>query len=136
MKRYLRGFVKVLDGFFRVSERDKIPRAPRLMGTDFQTYERDVARVMSRLGIRSPDGLRHALNKYGAANVEELVSKLPHYRPEVRIYGRVRRWVQSWARLYQSPPRGERRRRRAEVEREQFLKAVRLFVREDKGQKS
>lgn len=87
--------MKLLRVLWRLAKWERIPRLPR--GMLAESYRRqlaeDEARVVSRLGARSPGGLRIAMRRAGAANVDELVEQLDHFRVRRRVMRNLDRMI-------------------------------------------
>jgi hypothetical protein len=86
----LKKIVRIGRKLLRLTAWDKIPRVPRVLATDFKTFTDAEARVMARLGIRSPSGLQLALKRHKVNNVDELVALLEHHKPRRRLLYRLR----------------------------------------------
>lgn len=72
----------------------KIPKLPRAMlSSEYEAVSRDERRVLARLGARSPSGIPIALRRAGAADVNELVGELEHFRPMRHIRRRFARMI-------------------------------------------
>lgn len=121
----------ILRMLLTIKNRDRIPRLPRgMLSTEYTTISRDDARVLARLGARSPSGVQIALKRAGATSVNELVQQLQHHRPRRNIR---QRWSRALDRLLRAsdkhPYRADvlsdarhARRRAARSEVEQRLK--------------
>jgi hypothetical protein len=77
---------------FRLRNRDRIPKLPRgMLAThyDYAALDEHSIRVMARLGIRDPLGLKRAMKRYKAKTVDELVGKIEHQSPTRKIRERA-----------------------------------------------
>lgn len=68
-----------------------IPPLPRMLASRYEGLTSDEIRVMARYGIRSPSGLKLAMKKYGATNIDDLVLHLEHHRPRRRMLDRLKK---------------------------------------------
>lgn len=104
MSRYLRAARRLIAGFFRISNRDKIGKAPRMYATHYQRVDKDTGRAMARLGIRSPDNLYGQMKRAGVEDVNEYIKLLRHFKPRAQVWRRVRLWIANATGLYLSKP--------------------------------
>lgn len=81
---------KILRKLWRLTPWDKLPRAPRMFATEYDRADKAEARVMARLGIRSPSGLRVAMKRYNVETIDELVAELEHHQPRRRLAHRIK----------------------------------------------
>jgi len=74
-------FWKIIRHLMRIKNRDRIPKLPwGMLATAYEQIDPDSARVMARLGIRDPLGMKRAMKRHRVATVDELVSVLEHQR--------------------------------------------------------
>lgn len=122
----------ILRVLLRIKTRDRIPKLPRgMLASEYTSISRDDARVLARLGARSPSGVRIALQRAGVSNIRELAQQLRHYRPQRHIRQRWSRMLDRAFRASSKPLHLEdvredarhARKRRANEEVAQRLKA-------------
>lgn len=82
---------KLLKYLWAITNRQKIPRLPRIAAAEYDHVTADEARIMTRYGIRSPSGMRAAMKKYRVATADELAAVLEHFRPRRNLQARIRR---------------------------------------------
>lgn len=127
----LKGLLRAL---LHIRNYERIPKLPRgMLASEYKALSREDARVMARLGARSPSGVHIALQRAGVDRVEELMRGLKHYRPQRHIRRRWNRIVNRFLLASDDEPhrqdvladarRDRRRGRHPEVE--QRLKALR-----------
>lgn len=95
---------KIWFTFFRIFNRDRIPKLPRVFATRYDSIPGETRYVMRRLGCRDPRGVEIAMRRYGVATVQELIDLLEHQRPRRRVLHRL--WL-ALARVvgdYDRPP--------------------------------
>lgn len=86
--------IKLIRFIMRIKLRERIPKLPRgMLASPYDAINEDERRVMARMGIRSPSGLRLAMKRYKAASVDELVSNLKHYQPRRRPLARLAQMI-------------------------------------------
>lgn len=117
----------IIRSLLRIRNYERIPKLPRgMLATDYETISREDARVMARLGARSPSGVKLAVKRAGVESVEDLIRELQHYRPQRNI---ARRWNRMLCRLFDASDdhphrqaviedarRSRRRRNNSEIE--------------------
>lgn len=78
---------------WRIKWRDCIPRLPsRMYASKYDSHELTDAerRVMARLGIRDPAGMKAAMKRYRVKSPEALIALLEHQQPQRRFWAKVR----------------------------------------------
>lgn len=90
--------IKLIRALLEIKDRDRIPPLPRgLYSSEYETFTDEQRRVLARYGARDPLGIRYAMKRHNAQTVQELISKLEHYKPRRNPVERARRFI---ARLY------------------------------------
>lgn len=77
--------IKLIKELWRIKLRDRIPKLPRgMLATEYSEISEDERRIMARMGIRSPSGVKLAMKRAKVKSIEELVAQLKHHTPRRR----------------------------------------------------
>jgi hypothetical protein len=84
----------IIQFLWRIANRDKIPKLPRgMLAGHYDAITEDERRVIARMGARDPLGVRVAMKRARAGDVDELVDQLEHYKPRREILRRIDRMI-------------------------------------------
>lgn len=112
---------KTVRFLWRIRNREKIPKLPRVLATEYSSVTHIEARAMARLGIRSPSGLRAAMKRAGVQTPDELIALLEHQIPRRNIPQRIKRMLWRGTRGQLTHPHVDEIRRYAGPSRNQVV---------------
>lgn len=134
----LRSAIKTIRFLLRIRNRDRIPKLPRILATEYDSVTDIEARAMARLGIRSPSGLRAAMRRHDVATPDELIELLEHQRPRRNIPERIKRMLWRGTRGSHVHPHAADIRRHVGTSRnpalEARIRAVQRFYRQSSSE--
>ncbi len=84
---------KILKVIWMFKNRDHIPKLPRgMLATKFDVSELSdkERRVLARLGARDPNGIKRAIKKYGAKDIDDLILMLEIQEPKRNVLHRLK----------------------------------------------
>jgi hypothetical protein len=76
---------KIIRHLMKITLRSQIAKLPRMFASHYLTMDSDSERIMSRYGIRSPSGLKSAMKKHKARDIDDLARKLEHLEVKRRV---------------------------------------------------
>ena len=92
----------IIRDMIRLRNYERIPKLPRgMLASHYEALTEDEARVVARMGARDPASVRIAMKRADAANVDELVGQLEHYRARRHIGARANKMLD---RFFHSTP--------------------------------
>jgi hypothetical protein len=95
----------IIRALTRIRNYERIPRLPRgMLASHYDGIAPEERRVIARMGARDPRGVRVAMRRARAQDVDMLVSGLQHHRARRRVRRRIDLMIGRWLRATEYPP--------------------------------